>query len=453
MVFLRLPLGGRTLPRIGLILSAINAFFTLGTIVFLIAWTQREEYEGLGRSFLNYVLVQAHLATENVIASWYSSMLLLAVAVCALAAYTMRTVSDAVWTPPWLRHGWLVIAGVFALLSFDEIGSMHERLGMAVSFGDAPWGWVYVLALPILATAGYILAFAWMHMRRVPLAFRFFVIGTALYLFDPILEQIEMSLIHGAGADPESWARFAHDALLVLEEGVLELFGTLCFLLGLLVWLREAARNAPAQTLTWRVDADAAARIGGIAALIAAVGVPLSAAVARVMPRADTGIPINWFAAAAAFLLFLLAAAARAGTPTAMDVPRRFAFAVAVLALVISAYFGAGIHGYTDWGAFDMIRELLRTTLAVGFAVLCVLMSRKPTGEYIGALLVAAALMAIAINVAGPHAALAAALAAIACGTGIASQAVIPGSETRSPAHSTPRISHRSGNAGRPTVA
>lgn len=453
MILLRLPLGARTVPRIGLILSAINAFFTLGTIVFLIAWAQREEYTGLGRSFLKYVLVQAHLATENVIASWYSSALLLAVAVCALAASSIRPASDAVWTPPWLRHGWLVIAGVFALLSFDEIGSIHERLGMAVSFGDAAWGWVYVLALPILATAGYMLAFAWIHMRRVPPAFRFFVIGTALYLLDPILEQIEMALIHGAGADPESWARFAHDTLLVLEEGVLELFGTLCFLLGLLTWLRESAPNAPAQTLTWRVDAEAAAWIGGIAALIAAVGVPFSAVAVGMMPAADTGIPMNWFPAAAACLLFLLAAAARAGTPAAMEARRRLALAVAVFALVISAYFGAGIHGYTDWGAFDMIRELLRTALAVGFAVLCVLMSRKPTGEYIGAFLVAGALMAIAINVAGPHAALAAALAAVACGIGIASQAVIPAAAARIPAQSTPRISHRSGNAGRPTVA
>ena len=451
MVFLRLPLGGRTIPRIGLILSAINAFFTLGTIVFLIAWAQRDEYEGFGRSFLTYVLVQTHLATENVIASWYSSMLLLAVALCAVAAYTLRDARESALTPPWLRPGWLVIAGVFTLLSFDEIGSMHERVGMAVSWGGTPWGWVFVLALPILATAGYILAFAWILMRRVPVAFRFFVIGTALYLLNPVVEQIEMSLIHGAGVDPESWARLAHDVLLVLEEGVLELFGTLAFLLGLLVWLREAALAVPGQTLTWRVDAESAARIGGIAALAVALGVPLSAAAVRTMPAADSGIPMNWFPAAAAFLLALLAFGTRREIPRERFGQRQLTLAVAVLALVISAHFGAGIHGYTNWGAFDVVRELLRTALSVGFAVACVLMARKPTGEHIGALLVAAVLMACAINVAGSHAALTAALAAVACGTGIASQSLIPSPQAA--AHSAARISHRSGNAGRPTVA
>jgi hypothetical protein len=378
-------------------------------------------------------------------------MLLLAVALCALAAYRMRSAPRAAWTHPWLRHGWLVIAAVFLLLSFDEIGSLHERVGMAVSFGDGTaWGWVYVLSLPILATGAYMIAFAWTEMRRVPLAFRLFVLGTALYLLNPIFEEIEMSLIHGAGVDPESWARFAHDVLLVLEEGGLELFGTLCFLMGLLVWLRESARSMPGETLTWRVDAEQAARIGGIAALVILIGVPLSAAFVRTMPAADSGIPMNWFPSAAAFLLCLLAVAARAGATAERS---QFALAVAIFAVAISAYFGAGIHGYTNWGRFDVARELLRTVLAVGFAVLCVLLSRRPSGEHIGALLVAAVLMACAINVAGPHAAFAAALAAVACATGIASQGWVPAAQTRGSAQSTPRISQRSGNAGRPTVA
>jgi hypothetical protein len=451
VVFLRLHLGGRTIRLIGLILCAVNAFFTLGTIIFLALWPSRDDLEGLARSFLNYILVQAHLATENVIAAWYSSMLLLGVAVSALAAYTIRSRTDARWTRPWLRHGWLVVAAVFLLLSFDEIGSLHERVGMAVSFGDgAALGWVYVLSLPILATGAYMIAFAWTEMRRVPIAFRLFVIGTALYLLNPILEEIEMSLIHGAGADPESWARFAHDVLLVLEEGGLELFGTLCFLMGTLVWLRESARSMPGETLTWRVDAEQAARIGGIAALVVIIGVPVSAAFVRSMPAADSGIPMNWFPAAAACLLCLLAVGARAGANAERS---QFAPAVAIFALAISAYFGAGIHGYTSWGRFDLVRELLRTVLAVGFAVLCVLMSRRPSGERIGALLVSAVLMACAINVAGPHAAFAGALAAVACGTGIASQGWVPTPRARVPAQSTPRISQRSGNAGRPTVA
>lgn len=444
MVSLKLPLDLTTLKRAAAVLSGMAGLFALGTIVFMIAWAQREQYQGVELGFLKYVLVQTHLATENVLAAWFSSMLLLSVAVAALIAYSVTSPVDTVRTPRWLARGWLVIAAIFTLLSFDEIGSLHERVGMAVGIeGPGGWSWVKLLALPIAATGAYMLAFAWTFVRPVPVAFQLFVAGVALYLSNPIVEQIEMSLIHGAGAEPGTWARFTHDVLLVVEEGVLELFATICFLMAILFWLRVQVLDQPA--FTTEVAPETAARPAAIAALVIAVGTPLAAFGVNLLPDGDTGIAMNWFPAAAAFLLSLLTLSARAGLPADAEGLRRLGLALSLLALAISAYFGAGIYGYTDWGPADAIRELLRTTLAVGFAVVCVVLSGPSRGGYIGALLVAAVLMAFAVNVNGPHAALMAGCAAVACATGVTAafgHAV----------YSEPRISQRSGNAGRPSV-
>jgi hypothetical protein len=245
----------------------------------------------------------------------------------------------------------------------------------------------------------------------------------ALFLTNPVVEQIEMSLIHGAGAAQGTWARFAHDALLVLEEGLLELFGTVCFLMATLVWLRGhalATTGIAGPALTARIHPEIAARAGLTAAGITAAGIALSAVTIPLLPDADSGLAINWFPAASGFLLFLLALGARAAMPREPSGPRRMTEALAILALAVSAYFGAGIYGYADWGDFDAVRELLRTVLAVGFAIVCVALSRTPQGDYIGAMIVAAVLMPCAINITGPHATLAASLAALAAATAIA---------------------------------
>ena len=448
-LILRLTLGGDALRRLFLALLGLNVFLALGTAVFIIAWAQREQYQPLELSFLRYVLVQVHLATENVLAAWYSSMLLLAVALAALIAYTLPRRADIPASPRWLREAWLVVAAVFVVLSFDEIGSMHERIGVAVTFGRPEgWGWVYVLALPIAAIAAYLAAFAWFELRRVPLAFRLFVAGVALFVCNPILEQIEMALIRGEGARADTWQRFAHDVLLVLEEGVLEIFGTMCFLGGILVWVREHAPG-PDASLTARVSPEAVARASGIAAIVIAAGVLASAAAVRILPAGDTGIPMNWFPAAAAFLVFVLTLAARQALPYELYGLRRLARALAVLSLAISGYFGAAIYGYADWGAFDALREILRMLLAVGFAIACVMLARTPDGGPIGALFVAAGLMAAAIGVTGPHAAVVAGWASAAAATGVA--AALSHVHTLG-SYNEPRMAQRSGNAGRPTV-
>ena len=85
----RVELGRSHIRLVCLTLAAANSAFTAGTALFIHEWAGREYYGPTGRLFIDRILVQLHLATENVVAAWYSSMLLLAVAAAAGLAFAL----------------------------------------------------------------------------------------------------------------------------------------------------------------------------------------------------------------------------------------------------------------------------------------------------------------------------------------------------------------------------
>ena len=315
---------------VGLALAATNLIFTAGTAVFIHFWAVRDTYGPRGRAFIDYLLVQFHLATENVIASWYSSMLLLSVASAAVIAYALDRRQAQAGLERLVESGWLLIAACFAVLSLDEIGSLHERVGMITRGTARATGWVYVLAVPIGAIGLLMAAFAWLRLRRAPAAAAFFVTGIALFLSNPVMELIEMSLLHGGGSIR------IHDTLLVVEEGLAELGGTLCFLIGVLLYIRATAGAGPHE---FALDTPEAIHALATGALLLTAGVPAMRWLVDRLPAGDTGIPDNWFPAAVLYLLALFALTTR-GT-------RAIPFAAGAIAL--SAAFGASLYGYVGW--------------------------------------------------------------------------------------------------------
>jgi hypothetical protein len=336
---------GRAIRRLGLGLLAANLVFTAGTALFIREWGHREWHGPAGQWLIDRVLVQFHLATENVVAAWYSSMLLLTAALASALAFalekkgTVTVFREKRGQSPFsakkgdshlFLYGWLGLAAAFAGLSLDELGSLHERLGMLHRAGGSAHGWVYVLGIPILGVAAFMAAFAWVRLRKVPAALWLFVAGIALFLSDPVFELFEMALLRaGRGND-----LVIHNALLVFEEGIVELGGALCFLLGVLIYIRRTAGDGPhvfelsTRALPW----------------IACVGLLMTAAVPGAhwfvaqLPPGDTGIPDNWFPAAALYALTLL---------SLLRTDRRAGIAIA--ALVTSAICGAALYGYAGW--------------------------------------------------------------------------------------------------------
>ena len=337
----RVKLDRSVIRRACLSLAAVNGFFTGGTALFIHYWARREYYGPNGRLFIDDILVQLHLATENVVAAWYSSMLLLSVVAAAGLAFVLERRIRRRAPDRTLAWGWLIVAGTFATLSLDEVGSFHERVGM-IRHGAAAMGWVYVLLLPIAAVGLFMLVFAYVRLRHAPAAAALFVAGTALFLSDPLFELAEMSMLRG-GVD----RLFVHNLLLVIEEGIVELGGALCFLMGVLIYIRRVAGEGPHVLPVPRLAPYAAALV----TVLMTIAIPVSRWVVDRLPPADTGIPENWFPAAALFALCLCLVA---------HAHLRWG----VLVLALSAWFGAGLFGYVGLADARMPIDLMGTILA-----------------------------------------------------------------------------------------
>lgn len=319
--------------RLFITLSIINVALAATTALFIMAWTHLADYSPAAQSFIKHVLVQGHLATENVLAAWYSSMMLLAVAAGAFLAFA----ADTRETRSPFRWGWVLVGFVFVALSLDEIGSYHERIGMVTALspsGDRAVGWVWVFAVPIVVVATFLLGFAWLHVRRAPGAFWWMAAGVLLFAADPLFEMAEMALFHGAPVGtPE---RRLHDILVVLEEGGLELFGILCFLMGILAYVRFSA----GERSDWSIPDRSLQTAARVLTALLAIGVFAATKVVRALPDGDTGTPANWFPAAMFFLVALGALSCRD-----RDAFRRRLWAV--FALAVSGYCGAGFYAYS----------------------------------------------------------------------------------------------------------
>lgn len=509
-----LRLSYRGVGKLVALIAAVNVFFISGTGLALVALRSGEQLPVAWQGVSQYVLSQLNLGAENVLAAWYSSFLLLAVAMAAVVCFLIdRQRAGSEWSRT-LAVGWLILAALFVGLSADELGSLHERLG--------DWrgtGWVTLLAVPIGLVGLFLLAFGWIRLRRCLPAALLMTLGVAFFLAVPVLERMEVRLLtEGATLGVQ---RPIFDAL--LEEGF-ELFGMLAFLAAFTtyaVW--TSARPSPeGGTRTAYLGRPGRAAVavatlvtavlsaGLIAALVTSTERPntsrdslwvamffdaavrgydadLAAAFAapdielRIVPppagesgvyqgreslrewvrqaqaqglsirqyaqQADgptinwrgtalqeswrtEGLPPvwmtsqaqvangkitsytldfsarlgeawglieNWFPSAAAAVAGFLALATWIGAPPA-DRRRRF-LGLGAFCLLISAYFGANLSAYENWGAFDLARQLLREGLsaaAIGLGVLLFVRTRSSGRGFVVAWVI---LLTIALGV------------------------------------------------------
>ncbi len=417
MITFRFHFSSGFLRKLLLVLGGVNIVLSLGTMVFNRLWEHITEYRGIVQSFINFFLVQFNLSTENVVSSWYSSMVLLAVAVGSLIAFAAdRNAATDAKSHRWLSFGWLLFGAVFAGLSFDEVGSFHERLGMLSElnfWGQGALGWAYAMAPAIVLVAVFMLAFGWFHVRRVRPAFWLIVLGVALFVSDPVLEQVEMLLLQ-AGAPPGSWARFAHDALVIIEEGGIELFGGLCFLTATIVY---AANRTKGSGLKISMESTTAILATRTLTACSLAGMVFTSWAVRHLPPGDIGIPDNWYPAAGLFLLAVVLMATERKLSGEQAGFSRTTLGLALAAIVFSAYFGADTYAYLTWFRFDILRQIFQTFLAAGFVGLCVAYAGGNRGSW--CLIAGGALTALSVNVAGLFPAAMATLGAGLCIEGV----------------------------------
>jgi hypothetical protein len=327
----------------------LSTLFLMNLLLLAGTWSAAHYFNehgwGGNPSLLKNVLFQVNLALENVVATWYSSMLLLTTAVMAGVCFLADRQEGAGRRQLFFSYGWLVFCGVFALLSFDEMGSVHEYFGKDAYNEQADaftrYAGLVVFYAAIALVAGFMVAFGLVHLRRVPLSFVLVGAGVLLFISNPFQEHFEWGFYQRGATRPV--------VLLLFEEGS-ELFGTLCFLGATVAYAAYATRRKPGGAGLPAISVTATANRksvqAGVLAILGAMAVLLIGLQLFLGHVDDTrsGIPQNWLPSAIAFAVALM------GLYLFVSLPRNgvkgvlFFGLLAGVALALSAYYGSNLY-------------------------------------------------------------------------------------------------------------
>jgi hypothetical protein len=182
-------------------------------------------------SVFDFVKYQLDLKLEQNVATWYSSVILLAAGVMALLNLWYV---PATRRPAWLhRTGWACMAFVLIGLSADETATIHESLarlfnamseagGRASSYRVGAGDWIPILMPLMILIAGGMLAFFLYQFRRNWKVLLLALGGTVFWISALFAESIE------AGMTRIVMTRVTEG---FIEEGC-EIVGTTCLLIA-----------------------------------------------------------------------------------------------------------------------------------------------------------------------------------------------------------------------------
>ena len=341
------------------VIVVVIIFLLAGTFVFNTAHAYLPH-------LLKIVVRETDLASENVFAAWYSSMLLLLSAVASLVCFLIDQQKTQEKGSRLLNYGWLIYASAFALLSFDELGSIHEHIGNFTAFKkagnlvsggqDSGWTFFYII---VGAVGLFMLGFSIVKLKKVKWALPLLICGLLLYLSNPFQEYFEIETMRSSVSD-ETWKRPVH--LLLIEEGS-ELFGSLFFLVSLILYVIQTSKTNDL-VINQEIKISTLKRFIGFLMLSMAVGFLLIREVfGDVAGDEETGVPKNWITASATFLtavyFFILHYKESSG---------KHLLLFSVFSLCLSVYFGSNRFAYHFDADYSPSRLLLRFVFcAFGF--------------------------------------------------------------------------------------
>ena len=238
---IRIQFSRREINVLYLAVIALDAFFVFMNTP-LMSLPQIEGKPAQIATVFDFIKYQLDLKLEQNVATWYSSVLLLAAATAALLNARLAPASSKL---KWVhRVGWLSMAFVLIALSADETATIHETLAQLINFINYGAGrppvkvgagdWIPIL-LPviILIAAGMIVFFSLLFRicRRAALL----ALGGVLCWIGAIFaESIEAGM----------WRLKMSRTLEGLIEESLEIVGTTLLLIAFTEFLRRRQASA-----------------------------------------------------------------------------------------------------------------------------------------------------------------------------------------------------------------
>ncbi len=321
-----------------------NSFFLTGTCIANNGYTPVQSY-------LKHILYQIDLGAENNVAAWYSSMLLFMSSIMCIVCFAIDCQHKKI--RQYLNFGWIVFSLIFSVLSFDELGSVHENIGDSLVFkdagkavlGDDSSGWIMFMALAGFVSL-FMIGFSLERLRSNSMALLFLSIGILLYLSNPFQENFEIAS-HQAAANPETWKRPVF--FLFLEEGS-EIFGSLCFLIGVTLYALKSLNSSQRGLRSIEIEFESSKifRFTLLVIIIPSVGLLLTEFIfGNVIAQSQVGVPKNWFPSMIAFLIFLYSL----NTITSLDLRHHKHFKTillitSVLGVGLSLFYGSNLYAY-----------------------------------------------------------------------------------------------------------
>lgn len=330
---------------------SLNIIFLAGSSIFHHYFFEVQNGNWENGSQIKYLLVQFYLGTENVLATWYSSMLLFAVGIIFFICYLIQKKNLTKKKERNLAYSYLIFSGIFGLLSLDELASLHERLGNINALnplGDYALGWVALLAIPIVLVAGFMIWFCLQQIKRAPKASLFAIVGILLFVSVPVQEYFETQAWKAVDYI-YTWQR--PTAFLLLEEGS-EIFGaTLMMVSGILF---AGYKTNPGKTLSLNsniyLDLKLSKRnsifqsTAGIIALLVIMIIIVKNNL--LILEGVHGIRQNWFPAAIAFLSSVLCIYLYFREKRRYSTSPKIFMRIALFSICTSAYFGGNLYAY-----------------------------------------------------------------------------------------------------------
>lgn len=283
------------IKRFLLLIFLLHVLFLGGTgFVHSIYTTQNDFDTTINSPTLAYLINALNLGNENNLAAWYSSIVLMCVALFTITCFHL----DDSPAQSILRYGWIGLTLIFVLLSFDELGSLHENAGKITSLdilGDKSWE--SVIIVPGILILLFMGLFAWHKLRHQYAVIFFLLTGCLLYISVPIQEHIEISLFE-LNQNIENWRRPALHV--VLEEGA-ELFGSFCFLMAFYIFIKKQTLSNQTKIIVCKTSL-----IVRLLTFLLGIGIILFVGLyvfQQQITSTDGGNTFNWPASMLSFLL------------------------------------------------------------------------------------------------------------------------------------------------------